>query len=385
MLAAALFAAATGCGHSLLTPTVLRVGTSCDYAPFTTESDGVRSGMDVDVATRLGQDLGMRVDFVPVAWPALDAATEHGQFDIAMGGITMRADRALVGRFTRPYASVGAVALVREAYAKRFGSADALDRPGVRIAVNAGGHLERVARTRFAHAAVTAVPDNRAVLQRVIDGKADAALTDTAELLTWNRPGLHVVGPFSFDHKAYLLPADRAELATRVDDWLVAREADGWLNGERVRWLGPGASMDADAASRESVAALIGLRLDLMPAVAAAKRAAGLTIEDKPQEDRVLERVRAQATNPERAVAVYRQLIGLAKAVQRTAPAAPNGPSLDGLRAAIGRIDELLIREIDRAPSASVETWHATLQRSVTQPGVDGAAIQSLAEALASV
>jgi cyclohexadienyl dehydratase len=383
MAVAFVVAAGVGCGRSISAPPALRVATSGDYAPFSIASNGVPGGMDVEVAERLAQDLGTRVEFIPVAWPGLDAATQRGDFDIAMGGVTMRADRALVGRYTRPYATVGAVALVREAYATRFASADALDRPGVRIAVNAGGHLERVARARFAHATVTAVADNRAVLQRVIDGKADAALTDTAEQRTWQRPGVRAIGPFSFDHKAYLLPVGDAALAVRVDQWMVAREADGWLDGERVKWLGPGASMDAAAAGRESVAALAGLRLDLMPAVAAAKRAAGLPVEDRVQEDRVLGRVRGLASNPEHTAAVYRQLIELAKAVQRTAPAPQGAASLDELRAAIGRIDEQLVRELDRAPAGSVDLWRVTLQRSVNEPGVDTQSLNRLAEVLA--
>jgi cyclohexadienyl dehydratase len=300
-----------------------------------------------------------------------------------MGGITMRADRVVVGRYTRPYAIVGVVALVRAAYARRFPSADALDRPGVRIAVNAGGHLERVARQRFPRATIDAVPDNRAVPQRVLNGKADAALTDTAEARDWLRPGLHAVGPFRFDHKAYLLPAADDALAARVDEWLAAREADGWMAGARARWLGTPATANPADATREAVAAFIGLRLRLMPAVAGAKRAAALPIEDPEQEGRVLERVRAAASRPAYVVAVYRQLITLGKAVQRDAPAADVAVSLDALRAALARIDPPLVRELDRA-SGSLAAWRVALSRTVTGPGIDETDVHQLADVLAT-
>jgi cyclohexadienyl dehydratase len=276
------------------------------------------------------------------------------------------------------------MALVRATDERRFATPDALDQPGVRIAVNAGGHLERVARARFPHAAVEAVADNRAVLPRLADGTADAAVTDTAELRGWMRPGLRVLGPFSFDFKAYLLPADRADLALRVDEWMVAREADGYFNSERVRWLGPNGSMDEAQVGRSAVAGLVQLRLDLMPLVAAAKRASGAPIDDPVQEQRVIERVQAMSTRPERTAAVYRQLIEMAKSVQRNAPAAETNASLADLRDAIGRVDAQLVREVDREPGGSVEIWRMTLDRSVTARGIDPASVQRLAELLAS-
>jgi cyclohexadienyl dehydratase len=377
-----------GCTHRSPTPPappppVLRVGTSGDYAPFSVNG-AAPSGMDVEIAQRLGHDLGMRVEFTPVTWPELAAATQRGDFDIAMCGVTMRAERAQVGRYTRPYATVGAVALIRAADAKRFPAVAALDRPGVRIAVHAGGHLERVAREHFPAAEIEPVAANDAVPGRVLDGAADAAITDTAEVGGWMRPTLRMLGPFSLDHKAYLLPVDREQLALQVDEWLVARESEGWLDGERVRWIGAAAHTDPATASRDSVAALIRLRLDLMPSVAAAKRAAGLPIEDRAQEERVIARARAASTQPARAEAVYRSLIALAKSVQQAAPAPETPASLATLRDAIGRVDAQLLRELDRAPGGSPAQWQVVLADNLSGPGIDRDAINQLAAALAT-
>jgi cyclohexadienyl dehydratase len=362
--------------------TILRVGTSGDYAPFSVESEGALEGFDIDVAKRLGQDLGLPVEFLIVPWPNLTAATKRGDFDIAMGGITMRADRALIGRYTRPYAAVGIVALVREPYARRFGSAEALNSPGAHIAVNAGGHLEQVARAQFPRARIDAVPDNAAVLPRLLDGRADAVLSDTAEARDWLRPGLRVIGPFRFDYKAYLLPADAEALVVHVDEWMVARETDGWLPAERERWLGMPAKTNPATATREAITALIGLRLGLMVPMAAAKRAAGKPIEDTGREEDVIENVRERAARPEYTERVYRQLIELAKAVQRNAPEAQTTAAIDGVRTAIGRVDDQLVRELNRAPAAPLDTWKAALSRSVSAPGVDSEGLERLATAL---
>jgi cyclohexadienyl dehydratase len=383
-LAGILAIAAALCGCSIIAPQPLRVGTSGDYAPFSVAADGKLEGFDIDVARRLGADLGKQVDFVTVAWPNLNTAVQGDHVDIAMGGITMRADRALIGRYTRPYVVVGTVVLVRDAYARIFPTVDALDQAGVRIAVNAGGHLERVARERFPHATIVPVPDNRDVPQRLLEGRADAVLTDTAEARGWLRPGLHALPPFQFAHKAYLLPAADDALALRVDEWMVAREADGWLADERARWIGTAATPNPDGATREAVAAFIGLRLALMPRVAAAKRAAGLPLVDAAQEERVLERVRTQSSRPAYVQAVYLQLIEQAKMVQENGPKVDADAPLAAIRDALARIDVQLVRELDRSTPAPAEAWKRALVRSITTPGIDAESVQRLTEVLAS-
>ena len=362
----------------------LRVATSGDYPPFSAvTADGQRTGLDVAIAERLADDLDLELTWMPLAWPDLDAATARGDFDVALSGVTMRADRALVGRYARPYALTEAVLVIRPGDAGRWRALRELDQTGSRVAVNAGGHLERVTRQALQHATVVPIAGNRLVAA-LADASVDAIVTDTAELAAWpaDQPRPGVLARFGIDHKAPLLPADRAPLAARVDAWLMAREADGWLDAERVRALGPSATLDAAGAARQAVAALIRLRMALMPDVAAAKRTAGLPIEDREQEARVLTRVRAQVPSaPQRAAAVYAQLIEMAKRAQREAPArAGEGPSLDTVRAALGRIDEALCAELDQLPVSTAPAWRAALE----QTGAGRVEIGQLALALAS-
>jgi cyclohexadienyl dehydratase len=376
---------AAACGRALLTGVVLailaaragaaplRVGSSGDYAPFSElASDGTWHGFDLEIARRLARDLGMRLELVRFRWPQLLADMERGAFDVAMSGVTMNATRAVVGRYTRPYAVVGTVVLIRTEEARRFDSLITLDQPGVRVAVNAGGHLERLARRLFRRAAIMPTADNQMLPEHVLSGRADAALTDAAEAAVWQRPELRVVGPFTHEHKAFLLPAGRAELARTIDRWLVARTADGWLDERRRLWLGAAGGMNAERSGREAVGALVRLRLELMPAVAAAKAAAGLPLADPAQEERVIGRVRRRAAGqPDRLERIYRVLIELAKTVQQQRLPVDDPAALPALRDAIERIDEQLVREIERAPTGDLPRWVWTLARELADLPVD--------------
>lgn len=341
---------------------VLRVGTSGDYVPFSFRKDGSYEGLDAEIARRMARDLGYeRVEFVRFRWPELAEKVRSGAFDVAISGVTTTPERALIGRYTRPYAATGAMLLIRTEDAERFAAVSDLDRPEVRIAVNKGGYLERLAWKTFRRASIQPVTDNQKLPRQVLLGTVDAALTDSAEILGWMRWEFRAIGPFTRDHKAMLLPADRETLADRIDGWLMDREKDGWLEERRARFLGENGRFGGDGASG-AACDFVRLRLGLMPMVGAAKRARGLPVEDAEQEKRVVERARAWSTagKPDRALAVIEQLMDVARAIQLVAVPAPQVP-LEDLRGAIERIDRQLVREVERSAPGRVTDWKQCL------------------------
>jgi cyclohexadienyl dehydratase len=318
----------------------LRVGTSGDYAPFSIDPAGPAplDGLDVALASAFAAAHGGPLEFVRFSWPELERRLAAGDFDVAMSGVTVRPERSLVGRFTAPVAESGALVLVRDGGAVL--PLDALDRAGVTLAVNAGGYLERAARARFPAATVNALADNVAVLDELLAGRADGAVTDTLEAPAWQEraPGLAPIGPFTHDRKAWLVRADAPELAAELDAWLAAKEADGTLASLRARWI-PSAAQAPTASPALALIAAIDERLALMVFVAEAKRAAGKPVRDPAQEARVLEaasgEVRAAAQRAGRSApseacvgALFRAQIDAGSAIQEaTLAGPPRGPA----------------------------------------------------------
>ena len=80
---------------------VLRVGTAGDYQPmsFLDPETGSYVGFDAALAEDLGEELGVRVEYVPTSWPTLMEDTLAGKFDLALCGITItdaRKEQALM-------------------------------------------------------------------------------------------------------------------------------------------------------------------------------------------------------------------------------------------------------------------------------------------------
>ena len=295
------------------TPGALRVGTSGDYAPFSQEApapaesaDLRHRGFDPDLARAYAKDRGLSLSFVRFRWPELVADLEAGRFDVAMSGITVRPERSLAGRFSLPTASSGAVALVPKA--SSVFRTDDLNRSGLHIVVNAGGHLEQTARKFFPEATLTAIQGNAGVIAALARGAADAAISDTREAPHWQaaHPGLRMVGPFTSDRKALLVAAEQAELARDLDVWLLARERSGRMAGLRSEHLGDPVNDETPRPALSALLAAIAERLALMPWVAEAKRDAGSAVEVPEREARVIDAALAQVRETEEANGVPR-------------------------------------------------------------------------------
>ncbi len=403
-------------------PAELVVGTSGDYAPFSVAVAGPGfepSGFGPELVAAFAAERGLALRFVAFSWPDLTSDLREGRFDLAAGGITVRPERGLVGRFTVPVATSGAVVLVPAA--APAGRIDDLDRPDATIGVNRGGHLERVTRAHLRHARIEAIPDNAAVLPALQGGRVDAVVTDTLEAPHWRalEPGLRVLGPFTRDRKAFLVAADRDELAADLDAWLIEREADGTLARLRARHLGDAQARPASAAPLGALLAAIDERLALMPLVAEAKRASGGPVDVPEREQRVLDAAvasvrgatarttgaeagatRAHPADPSRERAVrslFRAQIEAAKAIQRRALERPPlpGPGPDAappqdldteIRPALIRIGDRIARLVVALPADldPVDTRSAA-QRELAGRDLDDAHLTAIADAIVAV
>ena len=358
VLATALLA--VGAGAQSASP--VRVGTSGDYRPFSSGGDDERplEGFDVRLVEAWAQDRGRALVWVRFAWPKLQESMTRKRFDFAASGITVRPERSAAGRFTVPIAETAPLVLARTP--ERFRSLHDLDRPSIQIAVNAGGHLERVARRRFPRASLIAVPDNRAVLGLLSEERVHAVVTDSVEATHWEAEAglpLRRLGPLATDRKAWWVQPDRGKLARDLDAWLLEREADGTLARLRAEWLGDDSPATADPLG--GLIAAIDERLALMPLVGVVKRRDGVALEVPEREAFVLDRAVADF---ETAVAAKTAAL---EAAGETPPEAPAPPAASAVRA--------LFR-------AQIEAAKRVQWRAVKDPGYVPPALPDLDAAL---
>ena len=82
---------------------VLRVGMDIFEPWAMKDKTGEFIGFESDVARRLAEDLGVRLELVPTKWDGIIPALLTGKFDVIIGGMSIRADRAKKVNLTIPY------------------------------------------------------------------------------------------------------------------------------------------------------------------------------------------------------------------------------------------------------------------------------------------
>jgi cyclohexadienyl dehydratase len=220
----------------------LRVGHTNDYRPFSFRTqDGVPTGIDVDVAQRFAASLGVALEWVDTTWSTLSADLAARRFDVAMTGISVTPDRAAVGCFSAPYFMTGKTAMTRCAATRRFDTLADLDTPDVTIVVNRGGTNERFVAAHLTHAHVIARDDNRAAIDTLATGGADAMITDAIEarVESHDDPALCVADPpvlFDDVRKAYYF-ADDADWKAWIDAHLAELRASGAFDAIVERYV----------------------------------------------------------------------------------------------------------------------------------------------------
>ncbi len=313
------------------TPPPLRIGTSGDYAPFS--KDG--QGFDVDVATLWAAELGRPIEWVPFRWPELAQREAHGDFDVAMSGVTWRADRDVHGWLSLAIGQGGPCWI---------GPPEPKS-----VAVNRGGVLEGFARARFPQARIVAVDDNVSLPTLLADGQVEAIVTDSFEIAHFRRPGdTSLCVAESFRKVYWVAPARADELGTALDAFLREREPE--LGALREKWFGAPLPRDPT----DDVVDLVARRLELMEWVGAWKRAHGKPIEDLAQEARVLDAVAQRATELGLEANGVRSLfeleIAFAKRIQSSTQKASAALDLDTeLRPALARLSDRQLEALARA------------------------------------
>jgi len=222
----------------------LKVGMTGDYRPFTYLDKETQkfSGFDVDMAEALGKALGVKVEFVPTAWPQLMKDFEAQKFDVAMGGVSITLDRQKKGLFSTPIMREGKTPIARCADKDKYASLADIDKPGTRVIVNPGGTNERFARANIKSAEIRVYGDNVTIFDEIAKGDADLMMTDASETRYQQKlhPGvlcaIHPDKPFDFAEKAYWLQRDEA-LKDFVDQWLHIATEDGTYKKIYAAWF----------------------------------------------------------------------------------------------------------------------------------------------------
>ena len=228
--------------HDIFEDQKLVVGTTGDYKPFTywNEERNRYQGFDIEVIQAFAKAADLDVTFVKTTWPTLSEDTKSGKFDIAVGGITKKVEREVVGDFTSSYFSFQKAPLVKKEDVKRLNSLDAINDPSVKIGVNPGGTNEAFVKKHFPKANVTVFENNLDIPKAVQSGQVDVMVTDDIEALHYATE-LYLAVPklteaWEAAEMAYLMKPGQKQLGDVFRVWIESAEGQEQVQQLKEEW-----------------------------------------------------------------------------------------------------------------------------------------------------
>jgi len=222
---------------------VLRVGISLFLPRAMQAKDGKLVGFDVDVASKVAEDLGVKLQLVPTAWDGIIPALYFGRFDVIISGMTITPDRNLSVNFTTPYATDNLGLVAGRKLAGDFKTIEDFNKPGVKLAVRRGAAPTiAVIRKLFPKATMLEFDDDSQALAEVLNGKAHGVLSGEPRPTFWrlDNPDALVQPldrPLLVNARAIALRRGDMDSLNFFNNWILVRTLDGWLQERHDYWF----------------------------------------------------------------------------------------------------------------------------------------------------
>ena len=127
----------------------LKVGMSTFVPWAMRDKQGDLIGFEIDVATKVAEDMGVEVEFVPTAWSGIIPSLLAKKFDVIIGGMSITPQRNLTVNFTTPYAHSGQMMAANKKLAANFTTMEDYNQSSVTSPAAVGQHHVRLLKSCF--------------------------------------------------------------------------------------------------------------------------------------------------------------------------------------------------------------------------------------------
>jgi polar amino acid transport system substrate-binding protein len=221
---------------------VLRVGMSTFVPWAMRDKSGGLIGFEIDVARRLAQDMGVKVEFVPTRWSGIIPALLTGKFDIIIGGMGIRPERNLKVNFSKPYDYTGMAIVAGRKLASGFRTLEQFNAPEVTIAARIGTTAAAAAKKHCPKAGLRLFDDESQAVSELLNGRVHALIASAplpAELALKHPEKLFLPmkGTFTKEPIGFAVVKGDIDTLNFLDNWITVVEAEGWLEERKTYWF----------------------------------------------------------------------------------------------------------------------------------------------------
>ncbi len=221
---------------------VIRVGMSTFVPWAMKDKQGNLTGFEIDVARKLAQDMGVKIEFVPTAWSGIIPALLTGKFDVIIGGMGITPERNLKVNFTIPYDYSGMSMVANKNIAKDFSSLNDFNKKDVTIAVRMGTTAEQAARKHMPKATLKLFENESQALQELNLGRVHAVVSSAPmpvfhALKYPDKLFVPLKGNFTKEPIGFALKKGDIDALNYFNNWILNMQAQGFLQEKKAYWF----------------------------------------------------------------------------------------------------------------------------------------------------
>jgi len=219
---------------------VIKVGMDVFVPWAMKDKKGELIGFEIDIAKKLAEDMGLKVEFVPTKWSGIIPALITGKFDVLIGGMTITTKRNLKINFTRPYYYTEQGLMAHKQKAAGFTVSD-FNRPDVTIAARLGSTAAIAAKQKFPKAKIRLFDDEPSAVQELRNGNVHAMVS--AQPLP-SSTALDYPDTIMVYDEVMMLEAigigvrkGDADTINLINNWIEINRNNGWIQSKYAYWF----------------------------------------------------------------------------------------------------------------------------------------------------
>lgn len=221
---------------------VLRVGFDTFVPWAMQDKTGQFIGFEIDVAKRFAEDLGVKIELIPTAWKGIIPALLTGKFDLLIGGMSIRADRAQQIYFSAPYYFTGQSLAAHKEMAAGFTTLEDFNRPEVIIVARTGTTAQRTAENLFPKAQRKYFDKEPQAVQELLMGRAHALIGNAplpAQQVLKNPDKLFqpIKENLTNEPVGIAMRKGDPDLLNYVNSWIYQVVGEGWIQDRYDFWF----------------------------------------------------------------------------------------------------------------------------------------------------
>jgi polar amino acid transport system substrate-binding protein len=206
------------------------------------DKDGNYIGFEIEVARKLAEDMGVKVEFVPTKWSGIIPALLTGKFDIIIGGMSITPARNLKVNFSIPYEFSGMSIVASRELAGGRSTLEEFNTPDTTIAVRLGTTAAETAKNFLPNAKKLFFDEESQTIQELLNGRVQAVVASNP--LPFNLAKeyadtlyLPLSDDFTKEPISFAVRKGDPDYLNWLDNWVRVTMSKGWLQNRYQYWF----------------------------------------------------------------------------------------------------------------------------------------------------